>query len=125
MVLRWYGCDIDPAIAQANALDGNNPDGRGGGVGVFGTLAAACGMCAQERNAQSDWNSWLLATHEPMVVGTTQFNGHYVAMAGFDGQNYYVNDPGVNGGLTTISASAFPYKTQALNFYRPIDGACH
>ncbi len=143
MVLAWYGCQIDGKPIDPPAADKivNYSDAPP----VFPELAAACGRCSQQRSDPADVENFLLTTHEPMVVnvGSTvdirnpdgspktpwYTGGHYVAVAGFDGQNFYVNDPGVGGpDLTVLTKADFeelmnenPVKDNE-SFYKPANG---
>jgi len=135
MVLKWYGCNIDPGIAAGLAPNGENSgQGGSGDVGVFGTLAAACGMCAESHDSLEDWTSWIVANNDPMVIGVTRVingpyidGGHFVAVAGFDGINYHVYDPGIAGDLVEVPKAEFEgyFMTRAKSFYPKPPEGCH
>lgn len=107
MVAAWYGCSIDPGILNG-AVGTSGSEGQ-----VWATAASACGLSFQTQPGVQAARDFLISTHEPMVVNVmgnicgTYSGGHFVAVAGFDGTNYYVYDPGCCGDVFTVPASTF------------------
>lgn len=136
MVLNWYGCRIDPLEMLNRLNSGSYSSSAGGGEAVMGEMANACGMCVQRLGDQQAIENFLSSTHEPMVanvMGTMDrhyLGGHYVAVAGFDGQNYYVNDPGDRSHMIAVPADSFRSymdqntAKQNVMFYKPTEGGC-
>ena len=127
MVLRWYGCDIDPG--KADKLPGVNNYN-------FSITANACGMCVRSIPGKQAVDDFLASTHEPMIVNVNSRmdghplpEGHFVAVVGYDGSNYYAYDPGACGGVFTVPSATFegymagsPGTNTA--FYKPSNGGC-
>lgn len=132
MVLSWYGCSMDPG----QALDVANANYHGGTDmgGVFGVLGSSCGLCTKQVPGVQGIKDFLNSTHEPMIVGVNgtmdrhYIGGHFVAVAGFDGTNYTVYDPGQNGPMVSVPAGEFEsYVTSDGDnwaFYKSSGGGC-
>lgn len=92
IVASWYGCAIDPGILNKAMNDA-------GSTSPFELAASLCGLSQRQIPGTQGVIDFLNSTHEPMVVNVTQTicgkdTLHFVAVAGFDGANYYVSDPG-------------------------------
>ncbi|MDO8507005.1 MAG: hypothetical protein Q7S53_00340 [bacterium] len=107
IVAAWYGCSIDPGSLNA-AVGTSGNEGA-----VWDTAASTCGLSYQQQPGAQAVRDFLTSTHEPMVVGVsgnicgTYSGGHFVAVAGFDGSNYYVYDPGCCGDVYIVSQGEF------------------
>ena len=139
MVLRWYGCDIDPEKARSAACQTYAPGDPACNFpesdDTFEVFAKSCGLCKRSVPGKQAVDDFLSSTHEPLVVNVDQtmnggyHGGHFVAVAGYDNSNYYVYDPGSSGGVFTVPAATFegymagsPGTNTA--FYKSDNGSC-
>lgn len=90
MVAKFYGVATDPAdVFQKNGQDN---------TGDFVKLAGIYGL-KSEQLSNFDKVNQLLSNKEPVIIytankGFTGWEKHFIVIAGFDGTNYLINDPG-------------------------------
>jgi len=120
MVLASYGADIDPGRLNQLVTDANGYEGAGWlkwetAAEVTGDIARK----AYEADASYRLIDENLARRNPVIVRLRTESGitHFVVIAGKDGYDYLVRDPGAGAAKGLYPLKEFGSKIEALRFY--------
>ncbi len=125
MVLASYGADIDPGrlnklVAEANGYEG-------AGWLKWETAAEVTGNIARKAY-EADPSYRLidenLRVRNPVIVRLRAASGitHFVVIAGKDGYDYLVRDPGAGAAKGLYPLKEFGSKIEALRFFEKVAG---
>jgi hypothetical protein len=123
MVLASYGADIDPGKLNQLVTDANGYEGAGWlkwetAAEVTGNIARK----AYEADASYRLIDENLARGNPVIVRLRTESGttHFVVIAGKDGYDYLIRDPGAGAAKGLYPLKEFGSKIEALRFYEKI-----
>lgn len=123
MVFASYGMDIDPGRLNKLLTEGNGYVGNGWldwdkAAELTGNVARK----AYEAEPSFRLIDENLLRQNPVIVRLRMESGvtHFVVIAGKDGHDYLVRDPGAGGGKGLYPLKEFGSKIEALRFYEKV-----
>ncbi len=123
MVLASYGADTDPGRLNKLVTDANGYEGAGwlkweAAAEVTGNIARK----AYEADPSFRLIDENLLRNNPVIVRLRTQNGltHFVVIAGKEGYDYLVRDPGAGAAKGLYPLKEFGSKIEALRFYEKV-----